>query len=80
MATSSLAFSVARSFSLECTQEHCSRMPTNSNMKGFSPTSFKVSWNRISCVRGVQEATTTRLIPLSSTAALIFSWVSWEQV
>ncbi len=33
-----------------------------------------------SWVLGVQEATTTRLIPCSSIRSLICSWASWEQV
>jgi len=39
-----------------------------------------VSWKSGSCVRGVQEATTTRFRPNSRTVSVIFLWVSWEQV
>ena len=44
-----------------CTHEHWSRMLAISNRYGFRPASRSVSWNSGSWVRGVQEATTTRL-------------------
>lgn len=38
-----------------------------------------VSWNRGSCVLGVQAATTTRFSPFSRITSAMWSWVSWEQ-
>ncbi len=77
--TISLALAVAASLSFMCTQEQCSRMLPISNRKGFRPAEAQVARNRGSCVRGVQDATTTRFSLCSRIISLILSWVSDEQ-
>src|SRR5271157_938333 len=65
------ALAVAFSGSFWCTHEQCSRMLANSNRYGLMPALSSVFWNRGSCVRGVQAATTSLLSLCCSIAALI---------
>ena len=79
MRTRSLAFCVASSGLLRCTQESWLRMLAISNRYLFRPALISVSWKSGSWVLGVQAATTTRLRFFCLTIWLIVSWVSWEQ-
>ena len=51
-----------------------------SSRNGFNPASRSVSRKIGSCVRGVHEATTTRLSLCSAIMALMRSWLSSAQV
>ena len=78
--TRSSAFFVAASFSCMWTQLHWSRMFAISKRYSLSPASLRVALNSGSWVRGVHEATTTRLSLCSMMVFLILSCVSWLQV
>ena len=69
--TRSLALAVALARSVLCTHETCSRMLTNSSWYGFMPASATVFLKSGSCVRGVQQATTTRFRSCSLTSSLM---------
>src|SRR5665647_2870045 len=71
MRTRSLALAVAASHSCMWTQEHWSRMLANSNRYLLSPASSHAARNKGSCVRGVQDATTTLLRSCSLMACLM---------
>ena len=77
---SSLAFCVAFSGSLACTQLAWSRMLAISKRNGLRPASRRVSWKMGSCVRGVQLATTTRLRLCSSIFSRMSERLSDEHV
>ena len=80
MRTRSLAFSVALSGSAECTHEHWSRIFAISSRYGLRPASRSVSRKIASCVRGVHDATITRLSRCLMIFSLIWSCVSSAQV
>ena len=78
--TISLAFWVASSFSLEWTQEQCSRIFAISKKYWLIPASRSVSRNSGSCVLGVQAATTTRLSPFSLiSVGYLFGGIRWHR-
>ncbi len=80
MRTRSTAFSVAFSFSCECTHEHCSRRLTMWRRYGFRPACLMQFLKVGSCSLGEQDATTTFSTPCSLMALMISSWPRSEQV
>ena len=77
--TSSMDFCVPVSMS-GWIQEHCSRMLTISNMNGFMPAWVTVRRKVVSCMRGEQAASTTRVSAFFCTASMMTRCPGSEQL